>query len=212
MNQQPAFCRNCGQPLSPGTAFCINCGAAVSAQSPVPTDDAPQPNTAYAPQPMPYAPQPAAYPAPTSYPAPKPKKRPAVGVILVGLLLILVGLRGPTALLFGKSATARIDSVRQVIDSTADRMDYKYRISYSFAAADGKSHSGSYDLNKVYNVATLPGTGSLLTVKYIPGLAFINTPASQGSPGLAMLLLCGLGVLLIVLGAKGTVNLRLGQH
>jgi hypothetical protein len=204
MTQQPAFCRNCGQPLSPGTAFCINCGAAVSAQSSVPTNDAPQP-AAYMPQPMPYPAQPAVYPAL------RPKKRPSVGVILVGLLLILVGLRGPAALLFGKSATARIDSVRQVVDSTADRMDYTYRISYSFAA-DGKSQGGSYDLNKVYNVATLPGTGSLLTVKYIPGLAFINTPASQGSPGLAMLLLCGLGILLIVLGAKGTVNLRFGKH
>jgi hypothetical protein len=67
-------------------------------------------------------------------------------------------------------------------------------------------------MNKVYNVASLPSTGSSLTVKYIPGLPFINAPASQGNRGLAMLLLCALGVLLIVLGMKGSTSIRIGRR
>jgi hypothetical protein len=186
MAQKPAYCVNCGQSINPGASFCSVCGTkVVGIPDTIAIETAQQTTTAQQRQ----------------------RRRPSIFLIVVGLLLILVGLRSPAALVFGQSISGEITSVEQLIDNSSDRIDYNYQINYMFTI-DGKSQSGNYNMNRVYNSALLPSTGSSLPIKYIPGLPFINTPTNQGNPGIAMLLMSGLGILLIILGAKGRIQIR----
>ena len=191
MAQQPTFCIHCGYPVNPGVSFCRTCGAQI-----------------------------ASYPSITDYSAyqtpsgavQKQRKRPSIIVIIIGILLIIGGLLGPAALIFGNATTGNIISVEQEIDSSSDRMDYNYQITYDFATTEGKRYTGRYNMNKVYNIANLPDTGSSLLVKYIPFLPNISAPANQGSPVIGMLALCGLGILLVIFGVKGSTAINMGRR
>jgi hypothetical protein len=188
MNQQ-TFCTQCGQPLNNDALFCANCGARRGANVSV---NASPPGVA----------QPPVQPAYIA-PAAPPRRRASIPIILIGILLILVSLSSLAILVIGQPAAGTVVDVEQVIDSSSDRMDYNYRISYTFTDSKGNSRNGSYTMNKVYNISSLPAVGSTLTIKYIAGAPFLNAASGRGNPGVGMLILAGLGLLLIILGAKG---------
>ncbi len=183
MNSVNRFCRQCGNPIAPGAAFCQVCGTAATGVN----DKAPV-----------YPPA-----VPVASAGRTTRRRPSIILLLIGLVLILLALNAPAALLFGISASGVITDVRQIVDSSSDRMDYNYRVTYAFTTPDGKRHTGSYDMNKIYNVANLPAEGSLKTVKYLPGLPFVNCVAGQNMVGLSAVLMIALGVFLFFIGVKG---------
>jgi hypothetical protein len=135
------------------------------------------------------------------------KRRPSVILIIVGLLLLVMALRIPAAQLFGIGASGVITVVKQEIDSSSDRMDYNYSVAYSFTTADGKHQTGSYNLNRVYNSGNLPNEGSVISVKYLPVLPFINFADGQDNIGWSTFLTLVIGVAILVLGATGVVNI-----
>lgn len=191
MAQQQTFCVHCGQPLNPDVSFCRSCGAPIGQA----TVGANSPPGLYQ-----YAGT-AAGPV-TATVQPQQRRHPNILLIAVGFALILIGLIQPAARLFGEATTASIVETEQRIDSSSEKMDYNYQITYAFSV-DGKRYTGSYQMNKVYNIANLPGEGSALAIKYLAFLPNINTPANQGNPFLVLLIAGGLGILLIVLGVKG---------
>lgn len=191
MAQQLTFCIHCGQPVNSGTSIWRTCGAQI----------ADYPSTSVN----------RAYQIPSGA-VQVQRKRPSIIVIIIGILLIIGGLLGPAALIFGNATTGNIISVEQDIDSSSDRMDYNYQITYDFATKEGKRYTGRYNMNKVYNIANLPDTGSSLPVKYIPFLPNVSTPANQGSPVIGMLALCGLGILLVTFGVKGSTAINMGRR
>jgi len=196
MAQQQAFCVHCGQPLQPGASFCRACGKPVGQAA-----AGASPPTGF----YPYAGAPSGPVA--SAVQPQQRRRPNVLLLLVGIALILVGLIQPAALLFGEETTASVVAAEQIVDGSSERMDYNYRITYAFAV-DGKQYTGNYQINKVYNIANLPGEGKILAIKYLAIMPNINAPASQGNPFLVLLLAGGIGVLLIVLGIRGKTVMR----
>ena len=180
------FCRNCGKPLTPGTRFCMNCGTPIDVQSP----------------------------QSSSFPVSQPvmQTRSAVRIkpvwigIAIGLLLILFGIRMPLAMLFGEQTSARVTSVSRRIDRSSDQMEYNFDINYQFLTNGGKTVSGSYTISNVYNQSKLPSEGSVIQVKYVPALTFVNVPVAQDRFGIGSLILIGLGILLIVLGISGKLT------
>ncbi len=187
MSNGMRFCAACGRPIDAGVRFCPHCGA--PAVAPVP--------------PGPPAGAPAAA---SAAPAVRPKRRPNVLLILVGLLLLVVSAMQPAALLFGVSAPAVVTSVDRVRSATSDATDYDYRIAYRFAIGEGKSQEGSYSRSNVYDVSDLPEEGSGLTISYIPALPFVNGPAGRADAGLATLVSGGIGLLVLVLGITGAAT------
>lgn len=184
------FCNNCGQPLEAGTKFCTLCGKPL--QEPV------------------HFPAAAASPAQRAVPTQTMSKRKSVWIgVVIGILLIVLGIRMPMAMLFGEQTGARIDSVDRRIDRNSDNMDYRYVIRYRFTASDEKLITGSYTMTNVYNQSTLPAVNSIIQIKYVPGLSFINAPVSQSNFGLGSVLLIALGIFLMILGIRG--NLTVGR-
>jgi len=179
MGLQNNFCPTCGHTLAADSAFCANCGAPIGrATTPVASS---QP----------------------TIPAGAPKRRkPSILLILVGLLLILYSIIPPLSMAFGIRTTGTITATEQVVSSSQDQIDYNYTIAYQFTTPDGKSHSGNYAMNRVYNISSLPDIGSTLTVAYLPGLPFVNSPAGKASIGLSSVVTFGLGILLIILAAR----------
>lgn len=196
MTQQQAFCAQCGQPLQPGVSFCRSCGAPVGQV----TAEASPPTGFYPSAGVPSGPL-------TATAQPQQRRRPNVLLILAGIALILVGLIQPAALLFGSETTAKVVAAEQIIDGTSERMDYNYRITYAFTV-EGKQYTGNYQINKVYNIANLPGEGKVLAIKYLAIMPNINARTNQDNPFLVLLLAGGIGVLLIVLGIKGKTVMR----
>ena len=187
MSNGTRFCAACGRPIDAGVRFCPHCGAPAVVQVP----------------PGPPAGAPAAA---SAAPAVRPKRRPNVLLILVGLLLLVIAVMQPAALLFGVSAPAVVTSVDRVRDGTSDSMDYDYRITYRFTIGEGKSQEGSYTRSNVYNVSNLPEEGSGLTVSYIPALPFVNSPSGKANVGLASLAAGGISLLVLVLGITGAAT------
>lgn len=200
------FCGNCGRPLAGGARFCEACGAAVE-QNPAPA--------------VPTAPPaPPVYPTPTSYqqpyvatPAPAAPARRArrfnvasLIAILVGVMMLFFALRFPLLSALGSEANALVTETRQVINSSSDRMDYNYKIFYSFQNEDGKKIQSSYQMNKVYNISKLPRVDSAIRVLYLPQLPQINMPKSQPPSVLATLAAGALGLVLIVLSIRGNIS------
>lgn len=203
MVQQQRFCVHCGQPLSAGVSFCQGCGAPVSNSQTMPGT---QPGQAPAPaagQPIPAA----AYAQAPVYVQQLTHRKPNVLLILVGIVMILAGLIQPAAHLFGQSATASITEVEQRIDTSSDKLDYNYQITYAFSV-DGKQYSGSYHMNKVYNVSRLPQIGSVQPIKYLAFMPGINAATNQGNPFVFLLVVSGLGILLLIVGIRGRVVVR----
>ncbi|MDW7656814.1 MAG: zinc ribbon domain-containing protein [Bacillota bacterium] len=199
MVQQQKFCVRCGQPLSPGVSFCQSCGTPIAGQSaPVASQSIP---AAYSSTPA------AASVQMPVYQQAQQRRKPNILLILVGIVMILAGLIQPAAHLFGQKATASITKVDQRIDSSSDKLEYNYQISYAFSV-DGKQYNGNYHMNKVYNVSKLPKIGSSLPIKYLAMMPGINAPTNQGNPFIFLLVVSGLGILLLIVGIKGNAGKR----
>lgn len=207
MSSQPAFCAYCGARLTPGSAFCTSCGQRVVA---APQEVAP----AYPPPGPP--PPPAMGPAPAAPTAPPtPRRRSSRGqasrktkasgakgksvgtallLTLVGVLLVIMGLRGPVLEVAGASAPGVITDVTQ--DTSSEDSDYTYNISYSFRTSDGEQHNGITKRSNVLNAGTLPAPGSAINVRYLPSLPLVNAPSGEAtlSIGSIMMLVIGVGL------------------
>jgi hypothetical protein len=115
----------------------------------------------------------------------------------VGVLLILLGLRGVVLQIAGKSAQATVTEVKRAVSRQDDKMDHNYRIAYRFAV-NGKDYTGMLTRKKVYNIATLPSVGTTLAIRYLASAPAINGGANEGVLG--GLVLGALGVVLFVAG------------
>lgn len=196
MNQIQQFCRHCGQPMQAGASFCVYCGN----KSAAPLNEPAAVPAGRSPYPLPQA--------PTHTPAPLKARNPVapkIILILAGILLLLFAVRAPAALLFGKSATARIESVNRVYNRSGDSMEYNYRVYYVFSDGD-RQRSSNYDMPRTYNYANLPKVDSLIQVKYIPGASFISYPVGMKNTGLGSLVTGIIGIGLIILAIKGNVQ------
>ncbi len=101
-----------------------------------------------------------------------------------------------TVQIAGQHVEAEVTGYR--LDTHSDPMESNYIISYSFRVGD-KVYTGSTQRNRSYNIAQLPDTGSVLTVRYLPGHPGFN--AEAGTPLMGMLVL-GAGMVLIYLRLK----------
>lgn len=117
----------------------------------------------------------------------------------VGILLLLLGLRGVALAVIGKSAQATVTRVRQAAGPQDDPMDHNYQLSYRFSV-EGNDYTGNFGLKKVYNAATLPSVGATVPVRYLPAAPAINGGPDSGPLG--SVFLGGLGMLLLFLGAR----------
>ena len=120
-------------------------------------------------------------------------------LIIVGILLVLLGIRTLALKIIGKTDTAVVTEVRRAVSQQDDKMDHNYQISYSFTV-DGKKYTGSYTKRKVYNTAKLPSVGALVPISYIPKAPMINGGSDTNPIG--GILLGGLGILILLLGIK----------
>lgn len=201
MSSQPAFCMHCGAPLAPGAAFCTSCGQRVATAYPPPPSPSPPPP----PQPSPAPAVEAAPPAPrrrsSSRSKPAKAKGSSVGgkilLTFVGLLLMLMGVRGPVLQVAGSSAPGVITDVTR--DTSSEDSDYDYNISYSFRMPDGEQRNGMTRRSNVLNTGTLPRTGSAVTVRYLPSLPLLNAPSGEAKLSIGSIVMLVIGVGLIVL-------------
>lgn len=145
-------------------------------------------------------------PQPAQVPV-KRRRRPSIILIIAGALVFLFGLRIPAAQFLGQTTTGTITGVSQEISSSSDHMDYNYTIQYSFNTGHEKLQSGSYMLMRVYDYSKLPDEGTLIKVRYLPGLTFINFAEGQENIGLSTLLILAAGLAVIVLGISGAGRL-----
>ena len=183
------FCGNCGSPLENGSRFCPACGKA---------SDGPAGPPMYAP--------PQAFPAQQPIPAPpqtqlKKRGKPSILLILVGILMVLLSVSKPVALVFGQKTTGVISSVEQIIDSSSERADYNYSITYRFTTSAGKNQTGNYTMSRVYKITSLPSIGTPVSVSYLSGFPQVNSLSGRADLGFAIFATGGIGVLLIFLGA-----------
>ncbi len=186
---QTYFCYNCGKIVPKGAQFCSSCGAPISSE---PGNAPIQPLTQNSQQQN----------------VKRNSRRISIPAVILGILLLLFGLRIPILGLFGTSTSAVVTDTRQIVDSTSDKMDYNYSITYSYTDQNGKDHTSSYQMNKVYNSSSLPGINSTISVKYLPAVPFISVTSAQ-SNGIGALILMGLGLLLIILGFSGKVSISM---
>lgn len=209
MSSQPAFCIHCGARLTPGSAFCTSCGQRVAdATTP------PEVVNAYPPPSPPPPPPPPAGRAPVVTTAPpasrrrsssRPKAAKAGGnsvggkivLTLVGVLLLLMAVRGPVLQVAGATAPGVVTHVTR--DTSSEDSDYDYDISYTFTTPDGKQHNGMTTRSNVMNASRLPATGSAVTVRYLPALALVNAPSGEAklSVGSIVMLVLGVGLMVV---------------
>jgi hypothetical protein len=192
MSETQRFCEHCGAPMRETARFCGKCGQAAT------TEPASQP----APQPAAQLPQSNVQPQACEVAEQAlPKKRSSVLgrllIILVGLALLFLGLRGPILGVIGESASAVVTSVTETDE------DYTYTVAYRFTAPDGKSASGSLT-QEALNITTLPDVGGFVTVRYLPAWPSLNVPAKQSAPSLSNLGLAALGLALVLFSGKVT--------
>jgi hypothetical protein len=117
----------------------------------------------------------------------------------VGVLLILVGLRGVVLQVVGKATQAAVTDVKKDVSQQSDAMDHNYRISYRFSV-NGKDYRGTLTRKKVYNAVMLPSVGASVPIRYLASAPMINAGTNEGAFG--GLVLGGLGVGLFVIGIK----------
>jgi len=129
----------------------------------------------------------------------KKSNRTRLVLVGVGILLILLGLRGIALAVIGKTAQATVTEVQQTVSQQDDSMDHNYQISYRFRI-DGKDYTGSFTRKKVYNTATLPSVGSAVPIRYLPAAPSVNGGPDAGPVG--GLVLGALGLVLLFLGVK----------
>lgn len=183
---QTYFCHNCGQALTEGARFCISCGASISIDQEKSPLHSPVENT-------------------KQQKMQRSGQRISLPAIIIGLLLLLFGLRLPILGLFGMQTRAIITETRQIVNSTSSKMDYNYNISYSYTDHNDKMRHSSYQMNRVYNISSLPAINSTISIKYLPVLPYISAPTSQ-SNGYSALIFIALGLFLTILSFRGKLS------
>jgi len=116
----------------------------------------------------------------------------------LGVLLLLLGLRGVALQVAGKSAQAKVTQVKKATSSQDDQMDHNYRILYRFAV-NGKDYTGSLTQKKVYNTLTLPSVGAMVPIRYLPSAPSINGSVKEGILSGLLFGVLGIVVLIVVL-------------
>ncbi len=122
-----------------------------------------------------------------------------VFLVLVALMLIVFGVRGIALTAVGVETIAVVTNTRQVVDSSSDAMDHNYEVRYRFMV-DGTEYTGSYRMNKVYNVSHLPSPGTTVPIRYLK--AYPNWNGGKGDGALGGILIGGLGLIMIGLAIK----------
>jgi hypothetical protein len=117
----------------------------------------------------------------------------------VGVLLVLLGVRGVALPVVGASAQATVTDVRMSTSHEDDKMDHNYQIAYRFAVA-GKNYTGTLVRKRVYNTLTLPNVGATVPIRYLSSAPAINGGANESILG--GLVLGALGIGLLVFGFK----------
>ncbi len=214
MSDRPKFCPSCGAPVVGGGQFCGQCGQALaSVGAPVATPTASAPAATFPPLPPAPAVQQPLAPAPAATGRAKKGARVAkaqggntgtrILVILVGLLLVFFGLRGPIAMAAGTGSSAVVTSVDQDYDSEENQ--YTYTVSYRFTTDAGKAVNGSYNVTG-YSPSGLPAEGSLISITYLEAAPFINQGVGRGPNPFLGLLLAALGAALILFNSRFHVS------
>ena len=129
----------------------------------------------------------------------KKSNRTRLVLVGVGILLLLLGLRGVALGVIGETTQAAVTEVQQTVSQQDDPMDHNYQISYRFRV-DGKDYTGSFTRKKVYNTATLPSVGSPVSIRYLAAAPAVNGGPDAGPVG--GLVLGALGLFLLFLGVK----------
>ncbi len=125
----------------------------------------------------------------------KPKSMRLV-LLVVGLLLVLLGLRGVALTVAGKSVQAEVTAVNRAVGQQDDAMDHNYQISYRFSVGD-KGYTGNLTRTRVYNAATLPSVGDKVTVRYVAAAPAINGGSDVKPLGTIVLGVIGIGVMFL---------------
>jgi len=125
----------------------------------------------------------------------------------IGILLLLLGLRGVVLQVVGKATQATVTDVKKAVGQQDDQMDHNYQISYRFSV-NGKGYDGMLTRKKVYNAATLPSVGASVPIRYLASAPMINAGTNEGALG--GLILGGLGVGLFIIGIKPGKSATLG--
>ena len=120
--------------------------------------------------------------------------------ILLGLLLIAFGLRGPILDIAGASTMATVTGVAE------GEEDFNYTVSYRFTV-HRTPYSGTMGL-EAYNSALIPEQGSLLAVRYLPLWPTINAAGKASGLGLGHIAAVVAGIVLIAV--SGRVAWRFG--
>lgn len=117
----------------------------------------------------------------------------------LGILLIVLALRGVVLRVAGESTQAIVTAVKKSTSQQDDPMDHNYQIAYRFAV-NSKDYSGSLKQKKVYNTATLPRVGGTVPIRYLASAPTINGGANESV--LSGLILGALGIGLLIAGIK----------
>jgi hypothetical protein len=129
----------------------------------------------------------------------KKSNRTRLILVGVGILLVLLGVRGLALGLIGQTAQATVVKVEQAVTQQDSPMDHNYQISYRFSV-NGKDYTGSFTRKKVFNTATLPSAGSAVPIRYLAAAPSVNGGPDAGPVG--GLVLGALGLFLLFLGVK----------
>lgn len=178
------FCVNCGHELPAGARFCTHCGAR--------TDTRPATVQPISPQ--------AATPTPP-YPAPRPSaKRSWTDWLLpfVAVALILFGIGHLALAMFGRTATAQVTDLEQVMfvnNDSSTRNPSRYKLDYAFSV-DGERFTGS--VTRVFTGGSQ--MRQTIRIKYLTFWPSINAEDANMNPaGPAML---GAGILILVISVR----------
>lgn len=127
-----------------------------------------------------------------------------IGLCLVGLILLLAGLRGPLLSVVGESASATVTDVKEDRSRNSKATDHNYVVRYEFRSGRGETATGSYSLARVYDATTLPRRGTGLRVLYLGAWPSLNLSGAEATPDLLGVGLAALGVLLVAVGLRRT--------
>ncbi|HEY3368920.1 MAG TPA: hypothetical protein VGK74_28010 [Symbiobacteriaceae bacterium] len=123
---------------------------------------------------------------------------------VAGLLLMAYGLKGPVLAVAGADAPGTVTGIKA--DHSTNKsgaLTRNYEIRYQFAPAGSTVTEGVAYRSNVYDITTLPDTGSTVAVRYLQTLPFINLPSRDTQPDIVAFGATGFGLVLAVVGALG---------
>ena len=120
--------------------------------------------------------------------------RRRIFLTVAGVLVGLLAIHRPVLWLAGRETAGIVTQAMHFVGEPPNRTDFSYRIRYQFAV-DGEDYFGNTTRRHVRDVRRLPAVGTLIEVRYLPGVPFLNEPAqTELSRGLVV---GSLGILLI---------------